>query len=58
MKFGHRNEAREKTITDEQLDRFIKAIPFVEEDKYVIGFKNMKKMSFFSIFLTRFRKNL
>jgi len=41
MKFGHRNEAREKTITDEQLDRFIKAIPFVEEDRYVFFWENV-----------------
>jgi hypothetical protein len=32
---GFRNEAKEKTITDEQLERFIEAVKFVEEDRYV-----------------------
>jgi hypothetical protein len=38
---GFRNEAKEKTITDEQFDRFIKAIPFVEEDRYVTFWENV-----------------
>lgn len=41
MQFGHRNEAREKTITDEQLERFIKAIKFTEEDKYIFFWENV-----------------
>ncbi|MGV8162171.1 MAG: tyrosine-type recombinase/integrase [Candidatus Nanoarchaeia archaeon] len=41
MQFGHRNEAREKTITDEQLNRFLSAIPFIEEEKYVFFWENV-----------------
>jgi integrase len=41
MQFGHRNEAREKTITDEQLNRFLAAIPFIEEEKYVFFWENV-----------------
>lgn len=41
IQFGHRNEAREKTITDEQLSRFLAAIPFIEEEKYVFFWENV-----------------
>jgi integrase len=41
MQFGHRNEAREKTITDEQLKRFIDAIKFVEEEDYIFFWENV-----------------
>lgn len=41
MQFGHRNEAREKSITDNQFQRFIDAIKFVEEDQYVFFWENI-----------------
>ncbi|RMG34933.1 MAG: hypothetical protein D6732_10055 [Methanobacteriota archaeon] len=41
LQFGHRNEAREKTITDEQFKRFIEAVKFVEEEKYVFFWENI-----------------
>ncbi|MCF7798883.1 tyrosine-type recombinase/integrase [Candidatus Woesearchaeota archaeon] len=39
--FGHRNEAKEKTITDEQFERFIKAVAFVEEPEYIAFWENI-----------------
>ena len=41
IQFGHRNEAREKTITDEQLKQFIDAVPKVEEHKDVFFWENV-----------------
>lgn len=41
LKFGHRNEAKEKTITDEQFERFIKAVQYVEEEEYVAFWENV-----------------
>lgn len=41
MKFGHRNEAREKTITDEQFERFISAVSHIEEERYVFFWENV-----------------
>lgn len=41
MQFGHRNEAREKSITDDQFKRFMDAIPFIEEDRYVFFWENI-----------------
>jgi len=38
---GHRNEAKEKTITDEQFERFIKAVKFVEEEEYLAFWENI-----------------
>lgn len=39
--FGHRNEAKEKTITDAQFERFIEAVKFVEEKKYTFFWENV-----------------
>jgi len=39
--FGHRNEAKEKTITDEQFERFIKAVQFVEDPEYITFWENI-----------------
>ena len=41
MRFGHRNEAKEKTITDEQFKRFIDAVPFVEDSEYTFFWENV-----------------
>jgi integrase len=38
---GFRNEAKEKTITDAQFERFIEAVKFVEEDRYVTFWENV-----------------
>ena len=41
IQVGFRNEAREKTITDEQFKRFIEAVQFIEEDRYVFFWENV-----------------
>lgn len=41
MQFGHRNEAREKTITEDQFSRFISALSFIEEKEMIFFWENV-----------------